>query len=41
MDAYRADLERETLSVFAPSDSYVLEKDVEIGDYTAKLSIAK
>ena len=41
VDAYRADLERETLSVFAPSDSYVLEKDVEIGDYTAKLSIAK
>lgn len=40
-DAYRADLERETLSTLGELDAPVMEKDVEIGDYAARLKIAK
>lgn len=38
---YQAALERETLSVFEESGAYVMEKEVEIGDFTATLKIAK
>ena len=41
VDAYRADIERETLSTLGEIDVPVMEKDVEIGDYAARLKIAK
>ncbi len=41
LELYRADIQRETLSELTPSDSYVMEKDVEIGDFAAKLRIAR
>ena len=41
VDGFRADIEREALAVLAESAEYVMEKDVEIGDFTATLKIAK